>query len=79
MFLTKSSIPIIGQVAVLLGLLMNGIFFVQAAIGLDNIGLCIILFTIIVYMLMTPLTISQQKYTKLTSKMNPELQAIQKK
>lgn len=79
MFLTKSSVPVIGWFAVLMGFIMNLIFNVQAAIGLDNIGLCIILFTIVIYLLMTPLTIQQQKFSKLSAKMNPELQAIQKK
>lgn len=79
MFLTKSSTFIIGQVAIVLGLIMNGIYNVQSAIGLGNVGLCIILFTIVVYMLMTPLTIQQQKFSKLQVKMQPELQVIQKK
>ena len=33
----------------------------------------------IIYMLMMPLTIQQQKFSKLQAKMSPELQAIQKK
>ncbi len=79
MFLTKTQTPIIGWVAILLGMIMNIIFIAQSAIGLDNIGLCIILFTIVIYMLMTPLTIQQQKFSRLSSKMQPELQAVQKK
>ena len=79
MYLTKSNAFIIGWVAIVLGFIMNAIFNVQSAIGLDNIGLCIILFTIVIYLLMTPLTIQQQKFSKLSAKMNPELQAIQKK
>ncbi len=79
MFLTKSSAPVIGWFAALLGFIMNAIFIAQSAVGLDNIGLCIILFTIVIYLLMTPLTIQQQKFSRLSSKMNPELQAIQKK
>ena len=79
MLLTKSTTPVIGWCAALLGLIMNGVFMVQSAIGIENIGLCIILFTIVVYLLMTPLTIQQQKFSRLSTKMNPELQAIQKK
>ncbi len=79
MFLTKSSTPVIGWFAVLMGFIMNLVFNAQSLIGLDNIGLCIILFTIVIYLLMTPLTIQQQKFSKLSAKMNPELQAIQKK
>ena len=79
MFLTKSSTPVIGWLAIILGFIMNGIFIAQSAVGLDNIGLCIILFTIVIYLIMTPLTIQQQKFSRLSAKMNPELQAVQKK
>ena len=79
MLLTKSTTFIIGPVATLLGYILNGIFWVQSQIGIESIGLCIILFTIVIYMLLMPLTIKQQKFSKLQSKMNPELQAIQKK
>ena len=79
MLLTKSTTFIIGPVATLLGYIMNGIFWVQSQIGIESIGLCIILFTIVIYMLLMPLTIKQQKFSKLQSKMNPELQAIQNK
>lgn len=79
MLLTKTTTFIIGPVAELLGWIMNAIFWLQEKIGIPNIGLCIILFTLVIYMLMMPLTIKQQKFSKLQSKMNPELQAIQKK
>lgn len=77
--LTKSGTPIIGWIASILGLIMEGIFNVLDLIGIPNIGLAIILFTIIVYLMMLPLTIKQQKFSKLSAKMNPELQAISKK
>ena len=79
LLLTKSSSFLIGPVAELLGYIMNAIYWLQTQIGLENIGLCIILFTIVIYLLLTPLTIQQQKFSKLSAKMNPELQAIQKK
>ncbi len=77
--LTKNSTFIISWVANLLGLIMEGIFNVLNLIGIPNIGLSIILFTIVVYLLMMPLTIKQQKFSKLSAKMNPELQAINEK
>ncbi len=78
--LTQSSTPIIGQVAWLLGQLMNGIFIVLDSIfSIQNIGLSIIVFTIIIYTLMIPLTYKQQKFQKLSSVMNPEIQKVQKK
>lgn len=77
--LTKSTAPIIGWVAQILGVLMDGIFYVINAIGFPNVALAIILFTIIMYLLMTPLQIKQQKFSKMTAVMQPEIQKIQKK
>lgn len=79
LILTQNSGFIIGPVAKLLGFIMEGIFWVLDKVGIPNIGLAIILFTIVIYLLMLPLTIKQQKFTKFSAKMNPELQAIQKK
>lgn len=77
--LTPYDGKIIGPIAKILGYLMEGIFSFLNLIGIPNIGLSIILFTIVIYLLMMPLTIKQQKFSKLQVKMNPELQAIQKK
>lgn len=77
--LTQYSGSIIGPIAKILGYLMEGIFFILDVIGIPNVGLSIILFTFVIYLLMMPLTIKQQKFSKLSAKMNPELQAIQAK
>lgn len=77
--LTQDDGIIIGSVAKILGLIMEGIFYVIDKIGIPNIGLAIILFTIVVNLLMLPLTIKQQKFSKLSAKMQPEIQAIQNK
>ncbi len=77
--LTQYQGKIVGPVAWLLGHLMNGIFNVLNAIGLPNIGLAIIIFTIVIYLCLLPLTYKQQKFSKLQAKMSPELQAIQAK
>ena len=77
--LTQNSTFIIGPVAKLLGYIMEGIFFCLDKIGIPSVGLSIIIFTIVIYLLMMPLTIKQQKFSKLSAKMNPELQAIQAK
>lgn len=76
--LTKSG-GLLGGIARLLGFIMDGIFVVIDAIGLPYIGLAIILFTIVVNLLMLPLTIRQQKFSKLSAKITPETQAIQAK
>lgn len=77
--LTKDDTFIIGWVARLLGLIMEGIFTVVDFIGIPNIGLTIILFTVVVNLLMMPLTVKQQKFSKLSNKMQPEIKAIQEK
>lgn len=77
--LTQDTGKILGPIAKLLGYIMEGIFFIIDKIGIPNTGLAIILFTIVMYLLMMPLTIKQQKFSKLSAKMNPELQAIQAK
>ena len=77
--LTQRSGAIIGNIAKILGFLMNGIYELLSSIGIVNIGLCIIIFTVVIYTLMLPLMIKQQKTTRIMSVMNPEIQAIQKK
>lgn len=85
-FLTKEDGLIMGPISRLLGWILNGIYEFLAlftedvnGIGIANIALCIILFTIIVKMLMIPLTIKQQKSSKLSTQMSPELSAISEK
>ena len=71
---------ILGPIAkYILGPILNAIFNFLNWIKIPNVGLAIILFTIVIYILLLPLTIKQQKFSKLQAKMNPELQAIQKK
>lgn len=77
--LTQYQGMFIGPIAKILGYLMEGIFYVLNMIGIQNSGLSIILFTIVIYLCLTPLTIKQQKFSKLQSKMSPEIQAIQAK
>lgn len=77
--LTKSSMPIIKYVALILGYLMDGIYKVLDVLHIPNIGLAIILFTLIIYILMLPLQIKQQKFSKMNSVMAPELNKVRDK
>lgn len=79
LFVTKNSTFILGPIASILGWIINVIFNFLDSIGNPNVGLAIILFTIVVYTLMIPLTYKQQKFSKMSVRMNPELQAIQNK
>ena len=77
---TQHTGAILGPVAKLLGWVMNAIFnMMDSLFGIQNIGLCIILFTIVIYMCMFPLTYKQQKFSKMSAKMSPELNALRKK
>ena len=69
----------LGPIARLLGKILEAIYYVLSLVGIENVGICIILFTFIVNTLMFPLQIKQQKFSKMSSIMNPEIQAIQKK
>ncbi len=77
---TKITTPVIGQIASVMGWLMDGIYrFLNGLFGIQNLGLCIILFSIIIFMLMLPLQIKQQKFSKMSAVMQPEIQKIQAK
>lgn len=78
-FLTQYNSAILGPVAKLLGIILNWIYEFLDIFHIGNAALSIILFTFIVRSLMIPLTIKQQKFSKLSSLMNPELTAIQAK
>ena len=71
--------PILGWIAELLGWVMNGIYVVLEKVGIQNIALCIIIYTIIVYVIMTPIQVKQQKLMKVQGLIQPELREIQKK
>ena len=79
MLLTAYDGAILGPIAKLLGWVMNGVYYLMDQIGIGNVGLSIIIFTIIIYLLLFPLTYKQQKFSKLSQKMQPELNAINRK
>ncbi len=70
---------IIEPIASLLGKVLDVLFVGINAIGLGNIAIAIILFTLLVKLLMLPLTAKQSKMMKLNSIIGPEVRAIQNK
>ena len=79
MFLTAQG-GILGPFAALLGKLFDLIYNLLANdAGIANLGVCIILFTVIVKLLLFPLNIKQQKSMKINQVIQPEIQKIQKK
>ena len=78
--LTKSNTFILGWITALFGYVMEFIYNISSSIfGIENVGLSIILFTVVVTLLMLPLTYNQQKSMKINKLIQPEIQAIQNK
>lgn len=74
--LTIAKAGFLDWIADLMGKILNVIFELLSKIGIENAALCIILFTIFIKALMLPVNIKQQKFSKLSSRMNPEIMAI---
>ncbi len=88
MILLTTQTGFLKPIAWLLGQIFNGLFnliyniaewFTDKPYHVPIIGISVILFTIIVRLILLPMTIKQQKFSKLSGLMNPELQEIQAK
>ena len=73
------SMKIFGWIAIGVGWVMNLVYEGLCMIGINNIGVAIIVLTVLIYTAMLPLTYRQQKFSKLMQIMNPELKAMQAK
>lgn len=70
----------LGPITQGLGMILNAIYSTLYKIfGIENVAVNIIIFTFIVNLMMLPLTIKQQKFSKMSSKMQPELAKITQK
>ena len=78
MFLTQDA-GFLSPITKIFGLLMNLIYDGISTIGLGNIGIAIIIFTIITRLILHPMTVNQQKSSKIMQFIQPEIKAIQKK
>ena len=80
MLLTPYDGSFLGPIAKVLGWIMEVIYnFMYNVFGIENVGLSIILLTIVIYTLLMPFTVKQQKFSKLMQKMQPEIKEIQDK
>lgn len=70
---------IIMPIAKVLGYIFNLLFEALSFLHIGNVAVAIVLFTIIVKLCMLPLSIKQQKLTKLNAVMSPEIKAINAK
>ncbi len=83
--LTKntSALPILGPVwnliVSVLGAIMNTIYNSLEYVGIGNIGLAIIIFTIVMRIILFPTSFRQQKSSRMMQLMQPEMKAIQEK
>ena len=78
-YLTQYGGSFLGPIAKVLGYILSAIYEFLANFGLENAAVSIILFTFIINLLMLPLTVKQQKFSKMSSKMQPEMNKIQQK
>jgi len=85
MFLTKVG-GFLGPFATIFGWIFNLLYILLSKIyelfsdeKSGIVAVNVILFTIVTKLLMTPLTVKQQKFSKMSNIMNPELTAIQEK
>ena len=80
--LTAYSGKFLGPIAKVLGWIMSGIYDIVLKISggtINSVPLAIVLMTILIYMCLLPLTIQQQKFSKLSQKMNQETQLVYQK
>lgn len=69
----------LGPFCWLLGKILDLIYEGLAAVGINNLALCIIIFTIVVKLILLPFTIRQQRGSKINQFIQPEIQKVQKK
>lgn len=80
LYLTAYDGSFLGPIARLLGWIMDKIYiFFSEVCGIESVGLTIIIFTVFIYLCLFPLTYKQQKFSVLSRKMQPELNAVQEK
>ena len=64
---------------IILGFIMDYIYRFLEIFGISNIGLTIVLLTVVVNIIIIPLTYRQQKFSRMNAVINPEIQKITKK
>ena len=64
---------------IIFGWIIRAIYGGLATMGIYNVGLCIILFTLVSKLILLPLTMKQQRSMKINQHMQPEINKITKK
>ncbi len=78
-FLTQNNSFILGPISKVLGYILEAIYNVLARVGIENVAICIIIFTIIINAILIPLNYKSQKSSRLTQIISPELNKITEK
>lgn len=80
LYLTAYGGSILGPIAKVLGWVMDKIYvFFANVCHIESIALTILIFTILIYVCMFPVTYNQQKFSVLSKKMQPEINALNEK
>ncbi len=79
MILTKQGGFIVKPISILFGYVFDFIYNVMCSVGVVNIGVAIIIFTLFARLLMFPMMLQQSKSSKIMAYIQPELSKIQKK
>ena len=79
MILTQSSGFLLGSLSKFLGWIMNGIYNLFNNMGVVSIALSIIVFTVLIRLMMFPLSIKSTRSGKIQAHLRPEFQKITKK
>lgn len=69
----------LGPFCWLLGKILNLIYQGLSSVGINNLALCIIIFTLVIKLILLPFTLRQQKGSKINQFIQPEIQKVQKK
>lgn len=69
----------LGPFCWLLGKILDLIYEGLSSVGINNLALCIIIFTVVVKLILLPFTIRQQRGSKINQYIQPEILKIQKK
>ena len=70
---------LLGPFAWIFGQVFNLLYELLSLFTIENVAVTVVLFTIVTKLLMTPMTVKQQKFSKLQNKMSPELTALNEK
>ncbi len=79
LFLATQTSGILRPFAWILGKILEIIYQLFSLVNIYDIGLCIIIFTLVIRLIMLPSSIKQHKSMKVNAYVTPEIQAIQKK